>query len=293
MSAAAPAAKPGHLGIVGLGMIGGSLALAAKRAGWRVSAYNRTSRHAREAAASGGIDHAVARISELGGCDIIFVAVPISAYGEVFKELTPALAAGSAITDGGSTKREAIAIARQQLGDSCRRFVPAHPIAGREQSSWQAADADLYLDHLTIVCADGCDADAVAAVDRLWQDAGARTCTMTADEHDQTLATISHLPHLLSYALVSAIGRHGSSKQLLQFAAGGFRDFTRIAGSHPDMWRDICLTNTDNMLAAIAWYQKELEEFAAFLKNGDGASLSARFAAARALRQQWLDTLEK
>ena len=282
-----------HLGVIGLGLIGGSLALAAKRAGWRVSACNRTTATARAAASAGQIDHSVEDIAALAACDIICIAVPMRAYDDVFAALAPALAANAIITDGGSTKTDAVSTARRHLGALSRRFVPAHPIAGKEQSGWQAASADLFNNHLVIVCPEGCDADAVAGARALWQQTGARLQTMSAATHDGHLAAISHLPHLLSYALVSAIDRHKNSEELLQYAAGGFHDFTRIAGSHPHMWRDICLANADNLLEAVAWYQRELSQLADHIKAGDGAALSARFTAARTLRQQWLNTLEQ
>lgn len=284
---------PAHLGVIGLGLIGGSLALAAKRANWQVSAYNRTAATAQRAAASGQIDRAVTHLRDLAACDVIFLAVPMRTYGEVLRELAPALAPHSILTDGGSTKQDAIAAAQQHLGAAAARFVPAHPIAGKEESGWEAASADLFTNHLTILCPEQCDAAAVATVTRLWQQVGARTCTMGAAEHDATLAAVSHLPHLLAYALVSAIEQRADSEQLLRFAAGGFRDFTRIAGSHPQMWRDICMANSANLLQAIEWYQQELAQFAAHIKNGDEEALSARFGAARTLRRQWLDTLEQ
>ena len=282
-----------RLGVVGLGLIGGSLALATRREGWQVAAYNRNAATARDAAAAGHIDVAVEKITDLADCDIVFLAVPMSAYGEILQTLAPALAAHTIITDCGSTKQDAIAAAQAHLGDAVNRFVPAHPIAGKEESGWHAASADLFADRLTILCPDHCTADAVAAVTQLWRQAGARTCEMNAAEHDTTLATVSHLPHVLSYALVSAIDKHPQSAQLLRFAAGGFRDFTRIAGSHPQMWRDICMANADNLLDAIEWYQQELAQLAHCIKTGDDKTLTARFDAARTLRRQWLDTLEQ
>lgn len=284
----------GRLGVIGLGLIGGSLALAAKRAGWHVSAYNRSPEVARRAAQQGRIDAQAEDIAALAGsCDIIFIAVPMGAYDAVLGQLAPALAPAAVVTDGGSTKQDTLAAVHRQLGEARRRFVPAHPIAGKEQSGWDAASAALFENHLTILCPEQCDEDALAAVTRLWQQAGARTHCMSAAAHDAALASVSHLPHLLAYALVSAIDKHGDSAQLLQFAAGGFRDFTRIAGSHPDMWRDICLANSPRLLDAIDWYQRELAVFSDYIRRGDGEALQARFDAARALRREWLNTLEQ
>lgn len=291
-SSSLPPATPPHLGIIGLGLIGGSLALAARQNGWRVSAYNRNAAVARAAADSGDIDQAVDAIAALGGCDVIFIAIPMTAYDSVFAELAPALSAGSVVMDGGSTKQAALAAARQ-LGDYQRRFVAAHPIAGKEQSGWAAASADLFADHLVILCPENSDADAVEAATELWQQVGARTVTMAAATHDEYLALVSHLPHLLAYAMVSTIETQPNSEELLQLAAGGFRDFTRIAASHPDMWRDICLTNGANLLQMITRYQQELSRFADYIKNRDRDALAARMTAARDLRQQWLETLER
>lgn len=283
-----------HLGVVGLGLIGGSLALAAKAAGWRVSGYNRGAEGARAALEAGGIDRAVGEIGELGVCDVVFIAVPMRAYDAVLLALAGGLRDGAVITDGGSSKREAIAAARRCLpAAAVRRFVPAHPMAGKEESGWAAACAALFRGRLTLLCAeDGCAPEAVAAVTRLWEMAGARVRTMDAPRHDRLLAQVSHLPHLLSYALVSAIERRDDCAELLPLAAGGFRDFTRIAASHPHMWRDICLANAENILAALADYRRELAEFSDLIENQDGDGLARRFEAARALRRDWMATLE-
>ncbi len=291
-TATTAAANNLHLGIIGLGLIGGSLALAAKRAGWQVSAYNRTAASSTAAVNDGYIDCCVNRIGDLGNCDVIFLGVPVSTYDEILAELQPVLSPRSIVTDGGSTKQDGIAAAKRQLGDLACRFVAAHPIAGKEASGWTAASADLFVNHLTILCPNGADEDAIATVTMLWQQAGAQIHTMSAELHDTNLAMISHLPHLLAYALVSMIDKQEENAKLLQFAAGGFRDFTRIASSHPEMWRDICLANADNLLPMIECYQQELAEFADYIKNQDSQALSTRFAAARSLRQQWLNTLK-
>lgn len=289
----APPATPGTLGIIGLGLIGGSLALAAKRCGWHVAAYNRAADVAQRAAAAGRIDRAAPAISDLRDCDILFIAVPLAAYNDIFSQVAQIASPSTVITDGGSAKKTTLAAAKQTLGKLHRRFVPAHPIAGKEKSGFAAATADLFHNRLTILCTDDCDPDAAAAAENLWTQAGARISFMSAEAHDKHFAIISHLPHILSYALVSAIAQHGDSEKLLTLAAGGFRDFTRIAGSHPDMWRDICAANRDNLLQAIEWYQRELAAFAADIKQNNSDALWQRMHSAKTLRQLWLNTLEQ
>ena len=283
-----------RLGIIGLGLIGGSIALAAGRAGWHISAYDRHSDTTAAALQGEHIHHAAADIAALGDSDIIVIAVPMCAYDEVLAQIAPLLQSHTVITDSGSSKRTALAAASRMLGKHAPRFVAGHPVAGKEQSGWQAASADLFRGALTILCPDSAtDPQALAAVQTLWQQLGARLEQMPADQHDNRLAAVSHLPHILAYTLVNAISRQDNNGDLLQLAAGGFRDFTRIASSEPEMWRDICLTNGENILEQLDKYQQQLADLSDFIRQQDSDSLYQQFAAARDLRQKWLNTLEQ
>jgi prephenate dehydrogenase len=191
--------------------------------------------------------------------------------------------------DAGSTKRDVVAAARKALGGKLARFVPAHPIAGAEHSGAAAANAGLFRDRRVVLTPlrenSRRDVDAIAA---LWSGIGARVSRMTPAAHDQVFAAVSHLPHLLAYALVDDVSRRRNAARLFSYAAGGFRDFTRIASSHPEMWRDICVANNDQLLKEVARFSGELEKIRKFLEKKDAASLERLFARARAARERWL-----
>jgi prephenate dehydrogenase len=193
------------------------------------------------------------------------------------------------VTDAGSTKRDVVALASRHLGRSLERFVPAHPIAGAERSGATAARADLFRDrHLIITPIEGNDETAIELVRSAWKLAGMRVSTMDAERHDRVLAAVSHLPHLLSYGLVHELAARPNAEQLFALAAGGFRDFTRIAGSSPEMWRDICISNRDVILQEIARYRAEIDRIATLLEAPDAQALQELFEAARAARSRWL-----
>jgi prephenate dehydrogenase len=193
------------------------------------------------------------------------------------------------VTDGGSTKRDVVAAARAALGRKIGQFVPSHPIAGAEKSGAGAADAELFRERRVIVTPLPENADsAVKKIEEAWAACGARTARMDVEEHDAVLAAVSHLPHVLAYALVHEIASRENGAQLFAFAAGGFRDFTRIASSHPEMWRDICVANRDRLLEELKKYRKELDSIGKLLEAGDGAGLEKLFAEARAARDKWI-----
>src|SRR6185503_11673145 len=206
---------------------------------------------------------------------------PVGQYPAIFKSLQGSKAI---ITDAGSTKRDVVA-----LGRNLSRFVPGHPIAGAEKSGAAAASADLFRDRRVVLTPlRETDDAAVAKVEALWKACGARVSRMTAEEHDEVLAAVSHLPHLLAYGLVHEVAKRKNSEQLFSFAAGGFRDFTRIASSHPEMWRDICLANKDLLLKEISQFAGKMEEVRKLLEKGDGAGMEKLFAEAREARDRWL-----
>src|SRR5690242_357468 len=278
-----------RLAVIGVGLIGGSFALALKKAG-KVSHVVGVGRsHVNlELAKSRGIIDAIGTDARAAAreADIVLVAAPVAQFPEIFSQLKDCAAL---ITDAGSTKRDVIAAARGALGKRISQFVPAHPIAGAEQSGAAAASAVLFRDRRVVLTplAENAPA-AVQKVEELWQACGARVTRLDADEHDAVLAAVSHLPHVLAYALVHDIAARPNAEQLFGYAAGGFRDFTRIASSHPEMWRDICVANRDRLLAELERYQAKLGQLRLLVQAGDGAALERLFAEAREARDQWL-----
>src|SRR3954463_10328674 len=278
-----------RLAVIGVGLIGGSFALALKQAG-KVShgvGVGRSAQNlalARERGIVDSISDSVATAAR--GADIVMVAAPVAQFAPIFSALKETSAL---ITDGGSTKRDVIAAARKALGQRIAQFVPAHPVAGAETSGAGAASAELFRNRRVVLTP--LTENAPAAVDRvqgLWEATGARITRLAAEEHDAVLAAVSHLPHVLAYALVHDIASRGNAEQLFSYAAGGFRDFTRIASSHPEMWRDICVANRHRILDELGRYRGKLGEMEKLLRSADGAALEKLFGEARAARDQWL-----
>jgi prephenate dehydrogenase len=283
----------GKLAVYGVGLIGGSFALGLKKAGavGKVVGQGR-SRANLDLALEAGVIDAVARDDRdaVADADLVLLAMPVGQMAPVMRRIAPWLGAHTVVTDAGSTKRDVVALAQEHLRASVARFVPAHPIAGAERSGVGAARADLFRDrHLILTPIAGSDPQAVALVRRAWEIAGMRVSSMDSHEHDEVLAAVSHLPHVLSYALVHELAGRPDAKRLFALAAGGFRDFTRIAGSSPEMWRDICVSNRDLILDELARYRAELDRLAALLQAADGAGLQALFGAAREARGRWLE----
>ena len=277
------------LAVIGVGLIGGSFALALKQAKKvsKVVGVGRNAANLKLALERGVID-AIAPdpAAAARDADLVLVATPVAQFPVVFAALAESKAL---ITDGGSTKRDVIAAARKALGKRIGRFVPAHPIAGAEKSGAAAAKAELFQGRRVVLTPMKENARAsVAAVEAAWSACGAKVSRMDAEEHDAVLAAVSHLPHVLAYALVHDVAKRNNSEQLFSFAAGGFRDFTRIASSHPEMWRDICLANRDRLLQELKLYANELGSIRKLIDNGDGAGLEKLFAAAREARDKWI-----
>jgi prephenate dehydrogenase len=278
-----------RLAVIGVGLIGGSFALALKQAGKvsHVVGVGR-SRQNLELARDRGIVDSIAddAASAARGADIVLVAAPVAQFAAIFGQLS---GSSALITDGGSTKRDVIAAARQALGKRIAQFVPAHPVAGAEKSGAAAASAELFRNRRVVLTPlpENAAAD-VHKVQGLWEATGARTTRLLPDEHDAVLAAVSHLPHVLAYALVHDIAGRKNAEQLFSYAAGGFRDFTRIASSHPEMWRDICLANRDRILDELQRYQAKLGGLEKLLVASDGDALEKLFAEARDARNQWL-----
>ena len=230
--------------------------------------------------------------SALDGADLILLGMPVGQMEAVMRALAPQLQPHTIVTDGGSTKSDVVAAARAAFGDKIRQFIPGHPIAGAEKSGVVAAQADLYVDKRVVLTPlpENSAAD-VKAVRAVWELCGATLSQLAPEEHDRVFAAVSHLPHLLAFALVHDFAQRPNSDQLFGFAAGGFRDFTRIASSHPEMWRDICVANRHALLRELDAYMVELMRTRVLLAGADAAGLEAMFNTARERRDAWLDSL--
>jgi prephenate dehydrogenase len=277
-----------HLVVIGTGLIGGSVALALKRAGCveRITGVGRSAVNLEEAVRLGVIDDFSHDIEKtVVDADMVLVAVPVAACEQVFEALAKSLSDKAIVTDAGSTKQSVMASAARYLKYPSQ-FVPAHPIAGTEHSGASAAFAELFEDKKCILTPnEQTDAKALAQVKNMWEAVGARVKIMSAAEHDDVLAAVSHLPHLAAFAIVNAVGK---SNAAFRFAAGGFRDFTRIASSSPEMWRDIALCNQSAIVDKIDALQEELTALRDALNAHDGDALLDKFASAKQARDIWL-----
>jgi prephenate dehydrogenase len=281
----------GKVAVVGVGLIGGSFALAlkaARRAG-SVVGIGRGMANLKLALEHGIIDSIGADFASVADADLVLVAAPVAQYPQILAAIAPRLKASALLTDAGSTKRDVERAARAALGAKIAQFVPAHPIAGAERSGAAAAGAELFRGRRVVLTplAEN-PAPAVQAIEEIWSACGARVGRMSPEEHDALFAAVSHLPHLLAYALVHELAGRENSAQLFGYAAGGFRDFTRIASSHPEMWRDICVANHDRLLDELDRYAAKLQALRPLVAAGDGAALEKLFAEARAARNRWL-----
>ena len=282
--------KPQRICIIGVGLIGGSLARALKRARFchEIVGAGRHAAHLREAVDLGVIDRAETDFgAAVQGADIVVIAVPLGAMEAVFRSIAPHLDANTALTDVGSAKAGVVQAARAVFGAVPPRFVPGHPIAGTEQSGVAASFAELFEGRRVILTPlRDTDARALGLVRAMWECAGAQVSEMDVLHHDEVLAATSHLPHLLAYTLVESLARLGDRDEIFQYAAGGFRDFTRIASSDPTMWRDICLGNRDAILAVLSRFSGDLMQVAEAINAGDGARLLDIFTRAKQARDR-------
>lgn len=285
--------------IFGVGLIGGSLARALRErdgvSGARtVVGVGRSAVSTARALELGVIDEAaalddpIALRAALTGADIVLLAAPVAQTQPLLERIAPFLDAATIVTDAGSTKSDVVAAAHAALGSRVAQFVPGHPIAGRESSGVDAALADLYVDRNVVLCAlpENAPRD-VERVAAMWRATGAAVHEMSPEQHDRVLASVSHLPHVLSFALVEQILGSPDAALKFSFAAGGFRDFTRIAASSPEMWRDICVANRAALLDELDDYTAVLARLRAAIEAGDGAALEAVFARSREARSGW------
>ncbi|HKJ84140.1 MAG TPA: prephenate dehydrogenase/arogenate dehydrogenase family protein [Mariprofundaceae bacterium] len=285
-----------HLAVIGVGLIGGSVARSLKRAGYakRITGIGRNAAHLEQAKALGVVDDVSTDIARgVEEADVVLVSVPMSAYGAVLSQLTGHLKPGAVLTDAGSTKQHAVDAAHHSLtDDELARFVPAHPIAGTEHSGVEASFASLFDGRLCVLTPmTQTDTAALETARTMWQATGSRLMQMDAKEHDDFLAAVSHLPHLIAFGLVNAVRKLGDDNHdPFCFAAGGFRDFTRIASSSPEMWRDIALCNREALVEKLDALEVELNALRKALEAGDGEALVNDFRAAKEARDAWLAT---
>ena len=286
-----------RLCLIGVGLIGGSFALAARQNGLfeEVVGVDVDANNLAEALRCGIVDRVAERV-EVGvaDADAVVLAVPVGAMPSVFAALRPVWRDDQLVTDMGSTKLDVIEAIGTALGGIPPNFVPGHPIAGAERSGAGAADAGLFKRKRVILTPlPETDAAMLARVEALWAGVGARVSIMAPRHHDEILAATSHLPHVLAFVLTEMLGRKDEQREIFQYAAGGFRDFTRIASSDPRMWLDICLANQEQIVPLIQDYRSALQRAAELIETGDAASLLALFTSARDARQRFLNQLEK
>ncbi|TCV90528.1 prephenate dehydrogenase [Sulfurirhabdus autotrophica] len=278
--------------IVGVGLIGGSFAMALRNTNMveRIVGVGRSWENLSSALGTYVIDAAETNaVNAVADADLVVLAVPVGQMGGIMQEIAPVLSSHTVITDVGSTKQDVIELAMRYMPEHLERFVPGHPIAGAERSGVKAATDSLFQDKNVILTPlPETSDDARNLVKELWQKCGAIVHEMPPKVHDQIFAAVSHLPHVLAYALVADIAARPNASDLFQFAAGGFRDFTRIASSSPEMWRDICLANRDAMVVELDSYLAQVNRMRDAIIKGDGIALQQIFDAARNARNAWI-----
>lgn len=287
----APPLKFEQLGLIGCGLMGGSFALAMKKAGLvkRVVGYSKSPSTTERARQMGVIDiEAPSALLAVSGADLVLLAVPVSATEATFKAIRHLLNKDTLVMDVGSTKREVIDAARRVLKDQVGVFVPAHPIAGKELAGVENADPDLYQGRQVILTPiERTQTAQLEKAAQLWSALGCHVQRMAPEAHDAAYAAVSHLPHMIAFALMNAIAGHQHGKQFLALAGPGFRDFTRIAASDPSVWRDILLSNREELIAQSRQFQRALHAFESAIATGDPDALEALIDKASQTRSRW------
>ncbi len=279
--------------IIGVGLIGGSLARALKKAGavGEVIGTGRDAAHLEKAKSLGVIDHFEMNISlAVKGCDMVVLAVPLGAMQSVFEKIAPVITDEMIITDVGSAKASVVKAAKAAFKTIPETLVPAHPIAGTEKNGVEASFPELYENRRIIITP--LETSSVAAIEKvrnMWQACGAEVVETSIEHHDEVLAATSHLPHMLAYSLVDTLAKMDAKKEIFDFAAGGFRDFTRIASSDPDMWHDICLANGEALVKMIKKFTDDLQLLSKAIENNDSEYLKATFASAKKARDEFCE----
>jgi prephenate dehydrogenase len=280
-----------QLGLIGCGLMGGSFALALKRAGLvkRVVGYSKSPTTTERARAMGVIDvEAPSALLAVSGADIVLIAVPVAATESTFKAIKHLVTSDMLIMDVGSTKRDVIDAGRRALREHIGSFVPAHPIAGKEVSGVENSDPDLYAGRQVILTPieRTLTAQLQKAVD-VWSALGCRVLQMSPEQHDAAFAAVSHLPHLISFALMNAISGQPQGKDYLSLAGPGFRDFTRIAAGDPKVWRDIMMANREELLGQSKIFQRNLHALELMISSGNAEALEGLLEQASETRANW------
>lgn len=287
----APVPKFEQLGLIGCGLMGGSFALALKKAGLvkRVVGYSKSPSTTERARQMGVIDiEAPSALLAVSGADLVLLAVPVAATEATFKAIRHLLGNDTLVMDVGSTKRDVIDAARRVLREQAGVFVPAHPIAGKELSGVEHADPDLYQGRQVILTP--IERTLRAQLDKataLWSALGCQVLQMPPEDHDAAYAAVSHLPHMIAFALMNAITDQAQGQRFLSLAGPGFRDFTRIAASDPSVWRDILASNREELIAQSRQFQRALHAFERAISNGDPDALEALIDKASQARSHW------
>jgi prephenate dehydrogenase len=281
-----------HLVIIGVGLIGGSFALDLKNKGLvgHITGVGRGRANLEKARELGIIDVIADSAAEaVKDADLVLLAIPVGAMAAVFRDIADALPPRCVLTDAGSTKQDVIAAARAGLGRKIGQFVPGHPIAGAETNGAEAARTGLFL-HKPFVLTPLAEnpPEAVATVRDLWKACGAQVSLMEPERHDHVFAAVSHLPHMVAFALMEELAGRPDAETYFRHAGSGFRDFTRIAGSHPEMWRDISLANKDALVAELDAFIDKLSGIRDLLESGDSQALEGLFTRAREARLNWI-----
>jgi len=285
------------LAVIGVGLIGASCALALRAAGAvsRVVGVGRSQANLDRALQRGAIDRGLMLdgdwVREVADADLVLIAIPVAQYRGVLTALADALGGRTVITDAGSTKQDVVLAARETLKQRLPQFVPGHPVAGNERSGAEAGDASLFVGRQVILTPlPETSPSAITLVPDFWTACGARVARLDPLRHDRILAAVSHLPHLLAFALVAEIAARKDGAEYLGNAGSGFRDFTRIAASSPEMWRDIALANRDALLTELAAYRTALDALALSIEHGDAAALEQMLTRAANARRTWSET---
>ena len=278
--------------IIGTGLIGGSLAKALRKSGFAKTIVGADQNDAalQTAVELGVIDRYSQDLTEAAAdADIVILSVPVRETENVLRQLLPGLPANAVITDVGSSKAHVVAAAERALGETICRFVPGHPIAGREKSGVTAAETELFRDHRVILTPlESTQQNAIDLVTEMWNSVGAHTSSLSVQQHDLVLAATSHLPHVLAYATVDTLAGTDYVEEIFEFAAGGFRDFSRIASSDPVMWRDVCLTNKSAILDVLDQFQAGLAAIRTAIETDDAEKLTETFAASKKIRDNFI-----
>ena len=276
--------------IIGVGLIGGSLAKALKEKNLAktVFGYGRDRSRLEEAKKHNIIDDYSTQIEEaVNHADIIVIATPVGTFRNIFSEVKPLIVDDVIISDVGSTKTNIVDIAKEILGDKSQCFVPAHPIAGKEKSGFEASDGNLYIGKKVIITPiEDNSSESIQVIESMWKNVGAEVDFMSPQSHDDLLGMTSHLPHMLAFSLVNYLVDQNPSASI--YAGGGFKDFSRIASGDAVMWRDICLQNKDKIITHLRGYQSTVEELIDAIDNEESDKLELLFATAKKTRDSWI-----